>query len=170
MGAWGYRARMASMRSRFRCRTTNDPHGIEKNASIRKILTTDYVSAVSGLAIVVSWIAWFALTWGSSAFPNTWYFTMALSLAFLWLIVWRVRLIRSAFEDGRQVNGIVLDVSFYRDRGRVTYSYTLDGERYQVSNALMRSKQTLQLYEGQHVAVMVNRERPQTGFIQELYS
>jgi hypothetical protein len=69
-----------------------------------------------------------------------------------------------------EVEGDVVSVSFFRDRGSATYIYTVNGERYKSSNAIMRHRITTQLRQGQKVTIVVNKDNPKTAFIRDLYT
>lgn len=84
-------------------------------------------------------------------------------------MIWRIRLISSAFEFGWEVEGDIVGIVFFRDRGSVTYIYTVQGERYQTSNAVMKHRITKSLQRGQRAVIMANRDNPKIAFIRDIY-
>ena len=143
-----------------------------KGPAIGRIVWTDYTTFLATMFVVLitgaflydRFIQRLAI---SQELP---YFLGGIVIVALPIILWRIRLIASAFEFGWDVEGNILDVSFFRDRGRVTYTYTVQGERYQSSNAIMKNKPTRALQSGQKVTIVAQRDNPKVAFIRELYS
>ena len=143
-----------------------------KGPAIERIFWTDYTTFASTIAILISigfflfdrFIQPLALT---EELP---YIIILVCLIGIPVILWRIRLITFAFEYGWDVEGDILDVSFFRDRGRVTYIYTVGGERYQSSNAIMKHRVTKSLEQGQKVGIVANRDNPKIAFIRDIYT
>lgn len=142
-----------------------------KGPSFLQILRTDYGANLGLIAIAVLWgILAFDVLFRSGQIPGPWfYIAVTATVISLALIAWRTRRIGSVFEDGREVDGNVTAVSFFRDRGRITYIYSLNGQRYQASNIVSRNSVTRRLGPGQNVIIMVDPDRPKAAFIKELY-
>jgi len=144
---------------------------LEKRPAIRRIFATDYATFLATIFIVIATGAFLfdrlvePLTI-SQVLP---YIAAVVDAIGIPVIVWRIRLISSAFEHGWEVEGDILDIGFFRDRGRVTYIYTVEGQRYQTSNAILRNRTTRSLQRGQKVKVMANRDNPKIAFIRSLY-
>lgn len=143
-----------------------------KKLSIERVFFTDYITSLSAIAVVIA-VGFFL--YDRFIMPTALTQEMPFILAavgFLGIaaILWRIRLISSAFEFGWEVEGDIVGVSFFRDRGRVTYIYTIQGERYQSSNAVMQHRLTKALYQGQKVIIMANRENPKVAFIRDIYT
>jgi len=85
------------------------------------------------------------------------------------LLLWRVRSFQSMFRRGIQVRGRITDVSFYRDRGRVEYSYTYEGQTYAGGNAVQKTGRSEALQPGGEVTLLVDPEKPQRAVIRDLY-
>ena len=143
-----------------------------KGPAIGRIIWTDYTTFLATMFIVLitgaflydRFIQRLAI---SQELP---YFLGGIIIVAVPVILWRIRLIASTFEFGWDVEGNILDISFFRDRGRVTYTYTVQGERYQSHNAIMRNKSTRALQSGQKVTIVAQRDNPKVAFIRELYS
>lgn len=144
----------------------------DKKPSIQRIFFTDYVTSVSAIAMLVvlgfflfdRFIQPLALT---KELP---FIVAGICIVGIAVILWRIRLISSAFEFGWEVEGDIADVGFFRDRGRVTYIYTIQGERYQASNAIMKHRATKSLFRGQKVVVMASRDNPKIAFLRDIYT
>ena len=143
-----------------------------REASFLKIIWTDYAACLSWIFMLVmgGLLAYDQLT-GQLELGNILiYMTVAVVLIGIGVILWRVRLISSAFEFGWEVEADITDIGFFRDRGRVTYVFTIQGQRYQVGNAIMKNKYTWALQRGQKVTVIARQGDPKIAFIRDLYS
>jgi len=85
------------------------------------------------------------------------------------VIGWRVQAINTVFSDGMEMTAAISNVSFFRDRGRVDYVYTYQGQKYVSGNAIHKVKQTLELRVGTQVVLMADRNNPRRAFIRDLY-
>lgn len=115
-----------------------------KKPSIERILWTDYFASVSVISILAIWgfFLFFKFIKPDQLSESLLYVSIIVTLVGSAVFTWRVRLITSAFEEGVEVEGDVVSVSFFRDRGNATYIYTVNGERYKSSNAIMRHRIT----------------------------
>jgi hypothetical protein len=143
----------------------------DKKPSIERIFFTDYITTVSAISIGISLAAFlidrFIRSIGlGDQFPL---FVGLICVIGIAAIIWRIRLITSAFEFGWEVEGDIVGISFFRDRGSVTYIYTIQGERFQTSNAIMKHRLTKSLARGQKVVIMANRDNPKVAFIRDIY-
>jgi hypothetical protein len=143
----------------------------EQKASVFSIIWNDYVSFLAALFPILSWVFYFffPLIDGKAMPASFLYIVIGASVSGLVILIWRLRLIMSTFEDGISVDGNIIHVSFFRDRGRVTYIYEFQGERYQSSNAIMKTKRTKALAQGQATKIIVSRDNPKLAFIRDLY-
>jgi hypothetical protein len=139
--------------------------------SIERIFWTDHTTATSTIAVVVAWGFYLFDKFIQKllAENNLLYIALPITLVGISLMIWRIRLIKSAFEDGREVTGIIETVSFYRDRGRISYIYSFDGNRYRSVNSVMKHRITSGLQQGQEVAIMANNDNPKIAFIRDIY-
>jgi uncharacterized protein DUF3592 len=143
-----------------------------KSPAFGRIIWTDYTTCLATIFILFSGAAllYDQFVQSLSFSKELPYITAAICVVGIPVITWRLRLIASAFEYGWEVEGDVLDISFFRDRGRVSYIYTVQGERFQSSNAIMKNRITRSLQSGQKVKIVVNRDNPKIAFIRDIYS
>ncbi len=94
---------------------------------------------------------------------------LGLTLICSLILLWRWRFIVSVFENGEQVDGTILQANFRRERGRVTYAYVFQGQKYERVEKILKNKRTSLLYAGQKVMVILSREKPERAFLQEIY-
>ena len=143
-----------------------------KSPKFGRIIWTDYATFLATIFILLSVAAliYDRFIQSLSFSKELPYITAAICVVGIPVITWRLRLIVSAFEYGWEVEGDILDISFFRDRGRVSYIYTVQGVRYQSGNAIMRNRVTRALQPGQKVVIVVNRDNPKNAFIRDIYS
>ncbi len=145
---------------------------MSKQPSITKIITIDYVAFIATLFPIVSWILYFALM----LLKNTRTATIdlliifaALTVVAIGVLAWRIQLFNTIFNDGIETTATISNLFFYRDRGRVEYIYTFQGQKYASGNAVHKVRQTQGLQVGEQVILMVDRNNPKRAFIRELY-
>lgn len=136
-----------------------------------RIFQTDYPTAVSGTLILVLWgfFVFFRIVQPTGVAELLFYVSIVVTVAGAAVLAWRIRLIQSTFENGVEVDGSVLAIRFYRDRGYVSYAYDVNGERIQSSNAIAKYRTTEQLKAGQKVRVVADRNNPKIAFIKNIY-
>ncbi len=147
---------------------------MRKRPSLVRILTTDYLATVTALFPIV--LAGFLL---ASPFidpesnalreVNVLAVSAALAIVSVGVLAWRVQTINGIFDDGQEANATISRVFFFRDRGRISYEYTYQGEKRASGNAVTRVKRTRGLQVGQEVVVLVDRNNPKRAFLRDLY-
>ena len=85
------------------------------------------------------------------------------------LLVWRIYSFQQTFSNGEKTVGRITSVSFFKDRGRIEYSYNLKGQTYQSGNAIMKNKKTQSFRDGDEIELIVDRLNPKRAFIKTLY-
>ncbi len=147
-----------------------------------RIIWTDYIAFLGLFFPLMIWALYLLLVGFSSPFNpagettaavqenlRLFYISLALSLVGMSLLVWRLLLIGSVFLHGLEARGQIDEIFFYRDRGRVKYTYTFQGETYTSGVALHRTRKTRALQTGDQVTLVVDRERPKRAFIRDIY-
>lgn len=86
------------------------------------------------------------------------------------LLAWRIYSFQQTFANGEEIIGLITSVSFFKDRGRIEYSYAMNGQSYKSGNAIMKNKKTLSFQDGDEIELLVNRSNPNRAFIKTLYS
>jgi len=74
------------------------------------------------------------------------------------LFILRISYIKSFLFDSETIQGIILDVGFYKDRGRIEYVFECDNKRYKSAQAIMKTKLTVGLNKGQVIKLLVKRD------------
>lgn len=155
---------------------------IPDEPSLRSIIWTDYTAFLALLFPLMAWALYLLLAGFSSPFDpagetalaaqenlRLFYISVAVTVVGLPLLAWRVLMIRAVFSDGQQASGQIDSVYFYRDRGRVKYTYTFQGQTYTSGAALHRTSKTRDLQPGDQVNLVVDRNKPRRAFIREIY-
>lgn len=145
---------------------------MNKQPSLLKIVTIDYAALLGWLFPVVMWGIYIVLIVLDNVKTND--FTLpiifaAITVVALAVLVWRIQVFNTVFSDGVETTATINNVSFFRDRGRVDYVYTHQGQKYASGNAIHKVKQTLALKVGEQVVLMVDRNNPKRAFIRDLY-
>ena len=143
-----------------------------KKPSVERIFFTYYTTSFStiSLLIMLGFFLFDRFIQPTTLTTQMPWLLVLVSMLGIAAIVWRIRLISSAFEDGWEVEGDIVGASFFRDRGRVTYIYTIQGERYQSSNAIMKHRLTRDIRRGQKVIIVANKDNPKVAFIRDIYT
>jgi hypothetical protein len=151
--------------------------------SIIRIIQSDFVALIGLIVPLVSLIMYICVAYfgyfpglrgrdpiqGTEGAPVFLYlFIIGLVLG-LPLAFWRIRTIQQLFSKGIEVGGQIIAISFYRDRGRVEYSYSHAGQAYSGGNAIMKTSRTQQLRSGDQIVLLVNPDEPKRALIRDLY-
>ena len=140
-----------------------------KSPTLWRILTTDYLSFLLLIIPPIYFILGVILSFQDPAVIKFIPYDVLIIAVLGPIIFWRYRFIQGTFEDGMQTPGIIQDLDFFRDRGRIVYRYTYNGEEYVSANAIMKTRITKNLQIGQKVTVFCDREKPKKAFIYEIY-
>ena len=148
-----------------------------------KIIQVDYTALLAALFPIVIWGLYIAISYlgflpglrghdpihDAQGAPTFFYMGIVALVICIPILIWRVRTIQGAFVNGVTVSGQITNIGFHRDRGRVQYSYTYEGQVYQAGNAIHKTKHTKALNSGDAITVIVDPTNPKTAYIQELY-
>jgi len=84
-------------------------------------------------------------------------------------ISWRINSITKIFESGERVMGKITDISFFKDRGRIEFSYNYQRQNFQSGSSIMKNSKTTGYRSGDEVILIVDSANPTRVFIQDLY-
>ena len=141
-----------------------------QNTSLFRVISTDYPSFLSVLFPIVfgSFTTYFFFT-ANDSLQLFLLLTIGVTVIGIPFLIQRYRMISSVMADGIQVPGVVTRIGFFRGRGRVEYSYTVQGENQMSGNAINKTSRTRDLKVGQTVKVSVDRNDLRRAFIREIY-
>ena len=138
--------------------------------SLFRVISTDYPSYLSVLFPVVFGIfTIYFFNTQNDASQLFLFLTTVVTVIGIPTLIQRYRTISSVIAKGTQTKGVISSIGFLRGRGRVEYSYTVQGEKHTSSNAINRNSRTRKLRVGQSVNVVVDPNDPKRAFIQEIY-
>lgn len=159
------------------------PAAAQKPSAVQ-ILKNDRLSAFAVMMPLVLWAIYIAVTFfgvsltsrrSGTVVENSdgdlLYLIPAIALTVLGaaLIVWRLNSISKVFETGESVMGVITDVSFFKDRGRIEFSYHYGRQNLQGASAIMKNAKTTAYRHGDEVALIVDSANPARAFIRDLY-
>ncbi|HKJ37526.1 MAG TPA: DUF3592 domain-containing protein [Anaerolineales bacterium] len=138
--------------------------------SLFRVILVDYSSLLAALFPITFWIltTYYFYT-GDDGLQFFVLLSTGVTVLGIPYLFWRFHIISSVFEDGLEVQGTIMSVSFFRGRGRADYTYTHQGQKYISGNAISRTKYTRTLQSGQQVTILVDRNTPKRAFVKEIY-
>ena len=130
----------------------------DKRASIGKIIVVDYWAFLS-VSMAVVGIGFIVYNMFISAKSIAGLELPMLGLVILGAagLVWRVRSVSSIINNGQEVKATVSEISFYRGRGYIKYTYPRDGQTLMGSTAVMKTGATSRFLVGQEITIAVNQ-------------
>jgi hypothetical protein len=139
--------------------------------SLWRIAQTDYFASIVTTIPLVAWGMYLLLPGPAGQARDLWlaYAAFGLTLICGLILLWRWRFIASVFQNGKQIEGTITQADFRRERGRVTYTYVFQGQKYKSVNTVLKNKRTSLIYNGQKVMVIVSSNNPKRAFLQEIY-
>ena len=130
-----------------------------KRASIGKIIFVDYwafLSVAVALVAVGFYIYNKTFIKASLITELDWIMVAAIALGIAGLI-WRITAVSSIINNGQETKATVSEVSFYRGRGFIKYTYPRDGKTYAGKTAVMKTGATPQIRVGQEVTIATHQ-------------
>jgi hypothetical protein len=86
------------------------------------------------------------------------------------LLFWRLKSIQSLFERAIEVPGNIVSANFHRGRGRIEFSYFLQGEEYRGGVAVQENYTVGRLLSRDEVIVVVDPSNPKKAFLRDLFA
>ena len=139
---------------------------------MQKIITVDYSSFLSCLYPVLIWGVYITLIALGVIKTNIFSLPIifgVITIVALFILIWRIQVFRAIFNDGVETTATINFVVFFRGTGRVEYTYTYQGQKYENSNAVIMDEQTLVLKVGEQIILIVDRNNPNRAVIRDLY-
>lgn len=142
----------------------------EKRPSISRVIQIDYLAFIASIALTFFWVFYFYdKLVGKNVVPNLLYWVLAVTVISIAVLAWRYIGILTLYSMGMEVKAIVNSVSFFRDRGKIAYVYTYQGQKYLSGNSVMKTKRTKLYKVGDKIEVLVDRNNPKRAVIKDLY-
>jgi hypothetical protein len=145
-----------------------------------KIIRTDYLSSLAIIAPLIG-IVLYVLTgvFGLHIFrrgqdvtdvPLTLGMALIATVIGVPLLFWRLKSIQSLFERAIEVPGNILSANFHRGRGRIEFSYFLQGEEYRGGAAVQDNYTVRRMLSRDEVIVVVDPSNPKKAFLRDLFA
>ncbi len=133
--------------------------------SLRKIIWNDWPALFCVLSVFIIWIVRYAFppAWKLPALP------WAISGVALLALGWRVLRVKKFFSLGAAAEGSVEAVRIVKDRGRLEYSYEVEGRKIVAWCPVHKSKQILGIRVGQKITVLYDSRRHESSIVRELF-
>ena len=155
---------------------------VSMQPSIFRIIQSDYTACLAVMASLVVWGMYIATEY-FGFFPGlggrnpltgedaSFFLILGIitTLIFTPRLIWRIRSFQIIFSRGIEVSGHITNIRFNRDRGRVEYTYTYQGQTYQAGNGVFKTKRTKAIQQGDEVVLMVDRDNPKRAIIRDIY-
>jgi hypothetical protein len=160
------------------------PNLPRQKPSFFQILKNDALSFIGIILPVVMWGIYIAVTFfgvsltskrsgtvieNSDANPFFLIAPIVLTILGAAFIFWRVNSITKIFESGEMVTGKITDISFFKDRGRIEFSYNFQRQNFESGSSIMKNSKTTAYRSGDEVTLIVDSSNPSRVFIQDLY-
>jgi len=145
---------------------------MNKPASLIKIITVDFYAWMAFLFPILIWGVYILLLLFENISPDNTQLPIiytGITVVAILVLIWRVLTIRAVFNHGLEIQAIISKVGFYRNRGRIEYGYTHQGQSYTSGNSVIKTKSTQKIQTDERVIVMVDRNHPKRAFIRDLY-
>lgn len=144
---------------------------MNRQVSLARIVSTDYVSSVALLFPLVIWGMYLAFLFlDPGVVADFISFAGAATILGLIVLLWRVRSMQGILRDGLEEAATISGTGFWRGRGRLEYIYLHQGEKYESGNAVQKNKRTQTLQVGDQVVVLVDRNNPKRALLRDLYT
>ncbi|HUE71078.1 MAG TPA: DUF3592 domain-containing protein [Pirellulaceae bacterium] len=152
--------------------------------STRKIILNDYVAflltiggpialAISAFTAVFGFIPSIRNRGGQEVDPQfiigMCVVAVVLTLLLFFLLWRRIARIRNILATGPRTKAKVLGIGFFKDRGRIDFEYTHNGQQYATGTAVMKNQQTTSIAAGDEIEVALDPENPLKALIVHLY-
>ena len=157
---------------------------IERKYSIKKIISHDYATLLSlicfiVMAVLMAEIYFVGYSFSRSSFEliyinaeerfSYYYIFGGLCLIGLIGFVLRISIIKSYFRNGIEAKGTIIELMYWRDRGRITFKYSMEGSEHIGNLAIHTTKATANLGRNDEVKVLVKQENHKKAIIMDIF-
>ena len=138
-----------------------------RKVSFFKILYHDYAAFGTFIGPIIGMIA---VTYGFIMEDKVaWMIGSGLIVVLGSLFLFRLSIIYRLLREGEEVQGVIVGKWYYRDRGRINYSYKYQGEMISSGWAIMRNKVNRQIEKDMKVTVLLNPNKPKQSIILSVF-
>jgi hypothetical protein len=140
-------------------------------ARIKNIVWNDWLSLATMVLIPINWLLYILHPFLFETQRDMTVLLLALSLSAFCIAIlfWRTRKILSLFKSNNKATGVIEHISLVKDRGRIEYSFIVNGNTIRTWSPVHKSKRVLAMKNGMHVTIFFNPAKPINSIIGELY-
>ncbi len=134
-----------------------------------RVLKNYYWVQLAIVLIVVGGIGSVVIGFGLTETDRSFVFVLiAFAVLGVLLLFVQLKKLANLFESGRKVMGTVTGSSFYKDRGSISYVYSVEGDEYKGRMAVGKNRETKSFQEGMSVNLLVDDIRFEKSVIEDL--
>jgi hypothetical protein len=85
------------------------------------------------------------------------------------LLLRRIAHIKRVLASGVRTSAKVLEVGFFKDRGRIEFEYTHHGQEHRTGIAVMKNKETTAISPGDEIELALEPENAAKAYVVQLY-
>lgn len=143
---------------------------IEQRPSIFRIIWMDPAAFMSSIFAIFfpAYIAYDFLR-GETHNQTSLLFFGGIILVALAILAWRLITIYNLFDGAQEATATITNLTAYRNRGRVTYVFMYQNQKYINSNAIMIRGKVRDLQIGEQKIALVNPDKPKISILKDLY-
>ena len=140
---------------------------------VSRVIWTDLPALSCALSIPIIWVIGAAYPLINASADFGWQDMLAIAIpitvAAALVLAWRIRRVFRLFTHGRKLRAVIQLVSIVRDRGRIEFTYELEGQTVESWTPIHKSKRVLELRPRQQVDILVDPARPKNAIVAHLY-
>jgi hypothetical protein len=157
---------------------------IENRYSVKKIINHDYKTLLAfitfvvmiAIALEVYFIGYMVSrrTFSIQLIPFEErllyvYIFGGIALVGLICFIARMNIIKNYFGAGIEVKGKILELRYWRDRGKIMYAYSIEGQEYRKQLTIHITKETSNLGKDDEVKILVRPENHSKSIIKDIF-
>jgi hypothetical protein len=135
-----------------------------------QIISIDYLAQNFFVMIFGGWVIYAidALFEGKATFFLA-IFAAILTPIGLLTFFWRYKLIKSTFENGIEISGLVTEINTIAKDFIIHYEYNFKEKNYRFRNRVKKNASAQNLKQGQQVILLAHEKTPHIAFIKNIY-
>jgi hypothetical protein len=157
---------------------------LELNYSVKKIIGHDYITLLSLICFAITGallveMYFFGYFVSKRLLELVYvpmedrfiYFCILGGFACIGLVGFMVRMniIKNYFMSGVKIKGVITELTYWRDRGRITFKYTIEGQEYHRKIMIHTTKETSNLGKDDEITVLVKPENHSKAIIMDIF-
>ena len=156
---------------------------MENSFSLKNVIKHDYISLLSFVCAIIMavlllqmYFIGFSFSRGSGLVfvpveERFLYYCIfgGIGLIGLLCFISRINIIKGYFNSGIKVKGIISELMYWRDRGKITFIYNIEGKEYQKTIAIHTTKMTASLGKNDEIIALVRTDNHSKAIIKDIF-